>query len=1268
GHDQRTFSNPGFHNLVERGIRWAAGEDPQIALAFGDRPQMTAPRTDLAPFEFTPAKVPFYPPSEKWGTMAEPLQKMQKPLSPEESMKHFITPVGFEVQLFVSEPELQGKPIAMAWDERGRLWVAESVDYPNELQEPGNGRDRIRICEDTNNDGKADKFTVFAEKLSIPTSLAFCRGGVIVHQAPDTLFLRDVTGDDVADQREVMFTGWATNDTHAGPSNLNFGADGFYYGQVGYAGFRGEIAGEQQSFRTGFYRFLVEVPAGAEPNAVPKVTKFEFLRNTNNNSWGVGLSEEDVLFGSTANHNPSVYMPIANRFYEAVRGGTSSVLGSIAADAHIEPTTENIRQMDNHGSFTAAVGHALYTARAYPKEYWNRTSFVSEPTAHLTAVFTIQPDGADYHSKYGWNLLSSDDEWCAPTIAEVGPDGQVWVVDWYNYIVQHNPTPVGYKTGKGAAYETDLRDKTHGRIYRVVYRGDRPADSKELARSVTAPFSLAGGAKTDPAKLVAALKSDNLLWRRHAERLLIERGQLADVQKPLLALVADPSVDEIGLNVGAIHALYTLGALKAITPDNVEVVQVATNALSHKSAGVRRAALLTLPSTQETAKAIAQKSLLSDPDGQVRLAALLTISELPPCDEAAQLATQAILSDATLADRWLADAALCAAAAQGRGVLANLSAVRGGAQLKPKSAAIVTKIAEHIARGGAPEDALVLVGVLKTADPSVAAAVAQGLAQGWPKTKSPTMTPELETAIVAAVGNLPAGARSGFIGLASRWGAKEISKHTAETVKKLSETIADETADAEKRVVAANELMDLAPNDPASAKSILAAITPRTQPEASAGFVAAASKSEAPEVGPVLCEIAATATPAVKTLALKALLARTEWTKSLLAAAEKNQLSLSDVPLDARQALASHPDKGVADRAKKLLAAGGGLPNPDRQKVIDEFLPITKKTGDAVAGKLVFTQQCAKCHKHNGEGNAIGPDLSGMAVHTKEELLTHVLDPSRSVEGNYRVYSVELIDGRVLTGLLASESKTSFEIVDAEGKRHALLRDDVESLAASPKSLMPEGFEKQVKPEAVGDLLEFLTQRGKYLPLPMDKVATIVSTKGMFYDENADEQRLIFPDWKPKEFAGVPFRLIDPQDDRTPNVVMLNGPNGKFPPRMPKSVSLPCNSPAKAIHFLGGVSGWGFPFGQERSVSVIVRLHYADGSIEDHPLQNGVVFADYIRRVDVPGSKFAFAVRDQQVRYFSVEPKKTDAIASVELVKGPDATAPIIVAATVERP
>src|SRR5713101_5829725 len=615
GHDERTWSNPGFQNLIERGIRWAVGQDPTVVPSFADKPRMTEKRTDVKPFEYVEARVPFYPPSRRWGVTGQPFDKMQKPLDPAESMKHMVTPVDFEVQFFASEPDLGGKPIAINWDERGRLWVCVTADYPNNKQPEGQGHDKIVICEDTKGTGRADKFTVFADKLSMPTSLTFWHGGVILTQPPHTLYLKDTNGDDVADERRVLFTGWHTDDTHAGPSNLRYGLDNWIYGMVGYAGFEGQVGGERHSFRQGFYRFRPsQAPlalggrgAGREGDA-----KMEFLRNTNNNSWGVGFSEEGILFGSTANGNPSVHLPIPNRYYESVRGWSSAVLPGIAGNAPIEPITDKVRQVDYHGHFTAAAGHALYTARSYPQKFWNRTSFVAEPTGHLLATFEIQSNGSSFRSRNAWNLLASDDEWTAPIMAEVGPDGQVWVIDWYNYIVQHNPTPPGWKTGKGNAYETELRDKKHGRIYRVVYKGAKPTEFISLKDAA-------------PEKLVSTLKNDNMFWRLHAQRLLVERGK-QDVVPALIELAMNSKVDKIGLNAGVIHALWTLHGLGALDGSNAEATAVAVWALDHPSAGVRQNALQVLPRKEALIAAIKEADLFRGSDAQVQLACLLTLA------------------------------------------------------------------------------------------------------------------------------------------------------------------------------------------------------------------------------------------------------------------------------------------------------------------------------------------------------------------------------------------------------------------------------------------------------------------------------------------------------------------------------------------------------------------------------------------------------------------------------------------------------------------
>lgn len=1262
GHDQRTWSNPGFQNLVERGIRWAVGDDPNVAGNFSDRPEMTPLAKDIKPFEYIEAKVPYYPPNKAWGTIENGPRKMQLPLTPAESVKHMVTPVGFEIKLFASEPELAGKPISMNWDERGRLWICETLDYPNELQPAGKGRDRIRICEDTNQDGVADKTSIFAENLSIPSTLVHYRGGIIVQDGTETLYLKDTNGDDKADIRKVLMTGWALNDTHGGVSNFQYGLDNWYYGMQGYNDSHPVLTDGRAvtSFRQGFFRFKVE---GEGEQAA--VTDLEFLRSTNNNTWGLGIGEEGLIFGSTANGNPSEFMPIPNRYYEAVRGWSSNVLNGIADSEKFEALeSANVRQVDHHGGFTAAAGHALYTARNYPREYWNRAAFVTEPTGHLIATFILRADGAGFRSKNSWNLLASNDEWTSPIMAEVGPDGNVWVIDWYNYIVQHNPTPAGFKNGKGNAYESDLRDKKHGRIYRLTYNGGPDAaKSPNPIRSLDA---------TKPAELLAALSSDNFFWRKQAQRLLVERGQ-KDVVPELIKLVGSQRVDAIGLAPEPVHALQTLQGLHAF--DGISDVSdpgfiALVGALSHPSAAVRRNAVQVLPRTAKSMFALtfmggALPQLLKDSDQQVRLATLLALADMPITGDIGEfLYTE--LPVAVGNDRWLRDAMICVAARFDSQVLQAAAADRGKKRAFPLDA--IEIVAEHYARGVPGKIVEEVVGSLTEAQPEITAAILSGLAKGWPKNKTLDLDDASDKSLVALLQKLPPASRGALVNLAMRWGSKSLEAHVAEISKGFLALASDGDQKEADRIAAARQLIEFRRTDVDSAAELLKLITPRTSTDLAQGLLEAVGQSEATAVGTSIIESLPALTPGVRPTALRLLLSRTDWTKAFLDGLEAGQLQLGELSLEQKQALGNHLDKAVRERAKPLLAKGGGLPNPDRQKVVDELLPLTKLTGDAVAGKAVFKKTCAKCHTHSGEGTKIGPDLTGMAVHPKQELLIHMIDPSRSVEGNFRIYTVVTDDGKVYSGLLASETKTAIEVIDSEAKRHTILRENIEELVASTKSLMPEGFEKQHTKEELTNLLEFLTQRGKFLPIPIDKVATVVSTKGMFINEASDVERLIFSDWSPKTYEGVPYMLIDPRDDRIPNAILLNSPNGPIAARMPKTVTLPCNSPAKVIHFLGGVSGWGFPYGEKGSVSLIVRLHYADGAPEDHVLKNGEQFADYIRRVDVSGSKFATMLRGQQVRTLSVIPGRPGVIKEIELVKGPDSTAPVVMAVTVESP
>jgi putative membrane-bound dehydrogenase-like protein len=635
GHDERTWSQPAFHELMEKGILWAVNDKvkEQWQEYMADMPQLTYKAS---------ANIPNYEKRDPWP-------QLQQPLSPEESKKLIQLPPGFRLELFASEPDIIN-PIAMDWDERGRLWVIETVDYPNTVRnQEGTGDDRIKILEDTDGDNKADKVTVFAEGLNIPTGLVFANGGIIVSQAPKFIFLKDTDGDDKADIKQEIINGWGTFDTHAGPSNITYGIDNQIWGTVGYSGFEGRVAGKDFKFGQGLYRFT------------PDLSHFEYLTRTSNNTWGIGFSEEFDVFASTANNTHSVYLGIPNRYFDQARGLEDG--GSIKIDGHyaMHPATPNVRQVDVFGGFTAASGHHFYTARSFPQEYWNRIAFVAEPTGHLLHTAIIEPDGAGFKEKDGWNLLASADEWVSPVEAKVGPDGAVWVLDWYNFIIQHNPTPSpnrgGYQAenGPGNAHINPLRDRSHGRIWRVVHEEAPEYEPMTLSME-------------EPEALVEALAHENMHWRMTAQRLLVERGE-TDVAPMLYEMVSDTRRDEVGNSPAAVHALWTLHGLGMMDGSDEEAYRIAVKALHHPAPAVRKAALQVLPATPWARQAIIKSDIVNDEDLHTRKAAILALADMPASNKLGAMLYQMSQEEAVQQDEWLSKAVYLASTRHAQGFM-----------------------------------------------------------------------------------------------------------------------------------------------------------------------------------------------------------------------------------------------------------------------------------------------------------------------------------------------------------------------------------------------------------------------------------------------------------------------------------------------------------------------------------------------------------------------------------------------------------------------
>lgn len=536
--------------------------------------------------------------------------RVQDPLSPEDSQKHIQLPEGFSAHLFAAEPNIIN-PIAFTWDEKGRLWVVQSKDYPHNLANDVGG-DRITICEDTDGDGKADKFTDFATEQSLSTGIVLVKGGAIVAQAPEMVFLEDTDGDDKMDKRTVLFDGFGTFDTHAGPSSLRYGLDNSLWGAVGYSGFEHDFNGKPVKFERGVYRF------GQDGSFLEPVGQFD------NNTWGMGYNENFEIFGSTANNNHACYVGIPLKHYEYLDKMPSWALNADFIQGHYEihpVDTIPLQQVDVRGGYTAASGANFYTARNYPKKYQNQM-YVAEPTGHLVHIANIERDGAGYKEVDGGNIFASTDAWTAPVFAETGPDGNLWIADWYNPVIQHNPDKRGMDNqiwnadkGEGNAHINSLRDYGHGRIYIVKY--DDGDDSEIDALDVN-----------DNDALLEALQSDNQFWRIMAQRLIVEEKKTALVPELIQLATNTELLDESGINAPALHALWTLDGLGELNKGS-NIHDAVAKGLKNKSFGIQRAALMLLPDTIEGSDALADSGLLTSSDTQIRLAAIVRASELP---------------------------------------------------------------------------------------------------------------------------------------------------------------------------------------------------------------------------------------------------------------------------------------------------------------------------------------------------------------------------------------------------------------------------------------------------------------------------------------------------------------------------------------------------------------------------------------------------------------------------------------------------------------
>jgi putative heme-binding domain-containing protein len=950
-------------------------------------------------------------------------------LSPQDALKKFELPAGFRLELVASEPDIVN-PVKMCFDSRGRIWLIESLEYPR--LEAGPGRDRVRVLEDTDGDGKADKFEVFAEGLNIPGGIALGYGGVFVTNSPDLLLLKDTDGDGKADEREVLLTGFGRHDTHEVPNTLVWGPDGWLYGLNGvFNPAKIRHQGKEHEFTCALWRYH------------PRSRDFEVFAEGTSNPWGLGFDAEGAAFveACVIDH---LYHLTETGYYHRQAGA-------------YPPFTWKIESVVRHHNYKAAYcGLDFYDADVYPVEYRDRV-YYGNIHGNCVNSDTLRRDGSTYFAGPAPIILKTDDAWFLPVDIRLGPDGCFYVLDWYDR----------YHCYQDARRDSQGIDRLKGRLWRLAY-GD-----------VKAPrgFDLAKERSID---LVTRLSAANRWWRDEARRILSERRDPV-VYDALRSLVLDAKAQRRG----RMQALWTLagcdqGAERAAVDRDFHLKVMRLEDGSLRAWGVRIAGNLRVSDLELRSRV---QALAADPHADVRLQVAVAARKLFDEGEAFVILLEVLShseGDALIPkivwrnlEPLVEDhgAALVSTLGErgrvrepalepllGRIVERLLARrTRDPASVAGMVALLVSDIERHdalaaqcfevlgkaIAAGGLDEE------TLATVRPLVAALLKKVAAKGR---KDPLYLP---AATLAAVLRDPAALDA----------CRQLLRDEAEGVEARSQALRALAGVQDDSVLAfARDV--LAP--PA------AAIAAMPRPLAAELF-SALGRLEAREVAEAVLAGFAALPADLRPPALDLLAQRRTWARALLGAVEAKKVDPKQLNVTQVRRLLGLKDEKLSALVTKTWGAVREERSPEREKVIARMRKVLERgEGDSWRGKAVYEKVCAQCHVLFGMGSAVGPDITVNGRETLDLLLSNLLDPNLVIGKDYFAHTVLTADGRALTGLVVEDSPQRVVLKVAGGKEEAVARAQVVSLAASPVSLMPEDLEKTVTEDEFRDLVTFL--------------------------------------------------------------------------------------------------------------------------------------------------------------------------------------------------
>jgi putative membrane-bound dehydrogenase-like protein len=962
-------------------------------------------------------------------------------LPPEEAVKKFRVPEGFEVRLFAAEPDVVN-PVSMTWDDRGRLWVVELLDYPYTTREGAKNRDRVKILEDTDNDGRADKVTVFADGLNLATAIQIDGGGAYVGAAPNLWYMRDTNGDDKADEKKVLLTGFGLDDRHELLNSFSWGPDGQMYFTQGVFT-QSRVTDPEHPERA-----PVRFNAGVMRYHPADNTVDQFADGISN-QWGVDWDARGNAFVSAC---------VVEHLWHVVPGGVYVRQGGVPGWHYAYDLLKNI---NDHKHYRAAyAGMQIYQGGAYPAEY-NGTAFMGNIHGNCINQDKLTVHGSSFvgHDLHKGKdhvddaFLNSTDGWFRPVSTQIGPDGNLWIMDWYDKYpcYQNSRAP-------------DL-DRDRGRIWRVVYTG------KEQGKAVPSHPTNLNLLKLSNAQLVETLKDKNVWMRRHAQRILTERYPIrvaaavsAELGKALAALAADKS-----------QPLETrMAAYWTQQSTNNRLDPARDPAFNDGEEALRAWAARFAGESANPSEAIEPLTrLAADKSPAVRAAVAEASRRLAVAGADVTPIVKSLLRQPSAADPmlpqliWYTTEPLVA---KNPGPL--FDELASNADLLATAGPIVPRsIARRLYTSGDEKLMSPLFDFLKAnKDRPITAVLLDGILAGHKNFMTAPSNGEALAAELAKSANKEVAAKARQ--LATVWGAKASVAAALKTLANAANPEPDRAASV--KLLRGNK-------SPEVHKALLKVFNEwgreLLKPEALRALAEVGHDADAEAI----LKCWAVPTPAeVQRQAAETLATRPAWAKALLTAVKEKKIDSADISLPARRSLATLADKDTA--LKELMSAtiGSYRPTPgDKQRIIEAKKAIVMKGAvNKQRGHDLFMKNCAVCHQLNGEGAKVlvGPDLTGVGRGTLDLLLNNVIDPDQIIGAGYENTIIETTDGDTKSGRVVEENDQYVKLLSAGPTEDTIPKKNIKERRISPKSVMPEGFDQILKDDEFRDLIRYVLE------------------------------------------------------------------------------------------------------------------------------------------------------------------------------------------------